>query len=130
MQKLKYEVVGVWSLQSFIVTDVNNESKDWGVHAHGTLIYSGSGHMSININRQLVPTGNEFKDIYEAIFSYSGTYKVDGDKIIHTVTESSNPARIGQDQVRHAKIDNGYLVLSSGKESFGMAVLIWTKICS
>ena len=121
-------IIGVWSLQSFVITDENNLSKNWGDNVHGTLIYTESGHMSISINRQLVSTDNEFKDIYDAILSYAGIYQINGDKIIHTVTESSNPARIGQDQVRHAKLDNGHLVLSSGKESFGVARLVWAKL--
>lgn len=121
-------IVGVWSLESFTIVDGNNNTKNWGKNVHGLLIYTNSGHMSVSMNRDMESTGNEFKDIYDAGLLYSGSFKIDGNTIIHKVTEASNPQRIGKDQTRYAKLDNGILVLSSPKESFGTAHLTWKRL--
>lgn len=121
-------VVGVWSLESFIIVDENKNTKNWGNNVHGLLIYAKSGHMSVSMNRDMVSTGNEFKDIYDAGLLYSGKFKIDGNIIVHKVTEASNPLRIGKDQTRYAKLDKDKLVLSSPKESFGTAHLTWKRL--
>jgi hypothetical protein len=85
--------------------------------------------MSVHINREMdANTQDESKRIYDAILSYAGTYKVEGDLIRHQVTQASNPARIGKEMIRYAAFKNGTLELSTPVESFGRAFLIWRKV--
>lgn len=67
-------------------------------------------------------------DIFGSILFYSGTYAVEGDVITHKVTEASNPQRIGKDMIRYAKTEGTRVTLSSPKESFGTAHLVWQRI--
>ncbi len=56
----------------------------------GTIHYSETGFMSVIVRFAEAPTD------FSEIVSYSGSYKVDGNKIINTVTESVRPDYVGQ----------------------------------
>jgi len=122
---------GTWTLHSFEIENSDtNERSPWGKEAHGLLIYSPSGHMSVSINKKIErdDTQTECEDRFDSILFYSGTYQVTGDKITHQVTQASNPDRIGREMIRFAKYRDGQLELTTPKEKFGRAILTWKKI--
>lgn len=63
----------------------------------GTIHYSDTGFMSVIVRFAEAPT--EFSEIV----SYSGSYQVEGNKIINIVTESVQPDYVGQrlDRIFH-----------------------------
>lgn len=85
--------------------------------------------MSVSINKDVVrESEHEAEDIFDSILFYSGTYQIDGNVIRHQVSNASNPTRIGREMIRYAKLDEDLLTLTTPKESFGTAVLVWRRI--
>jgi hypothetical protein len=121
--------VGTYKLESFEIEETSGLKRSWGKDVHGLLIYTTDGYMSVNINKALEDKSeNESKNIFDSILCYSGTYTVEGDVITHRVTEASNPQRIGKELIRYAKTEGFRVTLSSPKESFGTAYLVWQRI--
>jgi len=126
---MRDEIFGSWSLERFDIVSPEGVEKPWGENVSGLLIYSKDGHMSVSINRALNNSEpNEAKAIFDSILFYSGTFQIDGNVILHQVTQASNPSRIGKEMIRYAELADGLLVLTTPKESFGTAKLIWRKI--
>jgi len=120
---------GTYKLENFEIEELSGHRRPWGKDIHGLLIYTSDGYMSVSINKAIEnKSDNDSKNIFDSILFYSGTYSIDGHVINHKVTEASNPQRIGKDMIRYAKIDGSKITLSSPKESFGTAHLIWKKI--
>ena len=122
------EIEGSWELLSFELEGLDNKVLPWGSNTHGLLIYGKSGQMSVSINRDLAPEGEESKRIFDSILFYSGSYRIDGATIFHIVKNASNPNRIGKEMIRYASLSSGVLMLTSPLESFGRAILKWKKI--
>lgn len=113
---------------SFDIEDPNHQKRPWGKNTTGLLIYSTDGHMSVSINREVEKKSDEeFKNLFDSILFYSGTYVVEGEIIRHQVTQASNPSRIGKSLIRYASQNGALLTLKSPVESFGQATLVWRK---
>lgn len=127
---LTQQILGTWTLAGFQIEDLAGKRRDWGNGAHGLLIYSPSGHMSVSINKDIEndPEQNEVENRFDSILFYSGTYAVDGNTITHRVTEASNPDRIGRVMIRYGEFNKDLVVLTTPKESFGRAILTWRKV--
>ena len=124
------QLTGTWTLQSFQIESNEGSRSDWGNHAQGLLIYSPSGHMSVSINKDVEndPEQNEAQNLFDSILFYSGTYQVEGSTIKHRVTQASNPTRIGKEMIRYSEFKGDTVILTTPKESFGRAILIWQKV--
>lgn len=121
-------VVGTWRLEDFQIEDEDGK-RAWGKNLRGLLIYAPSGHMSVSINKDVESGGdNESENILDSILFYSGTYRVDGDKVFHQVTVASSPARVGKEMVRHAQLEGETLSLVTPAEASPKATLIWKRI--
>lgn len=126
---MRDEIFGSWSLERFDIVSPEGVAKPWGENVSGLLIYSPDGHMSVSINRALDKSeSNESKAIFDSILFYSGTFQIDGNVIRHQVTQASNPSRVGKEMIRYAELTEGLLVLTTPKENFGTAKLVWRKI--
>ena len=122
-------VAGTWRLDSFEIESKEGVRSPWGSNAHGLLIYSASGHMSVSINKDVVKeSSNELEDLFDSILFYAGTYQVEGNLIRHQVTQASNPSRIGREMLRYAEFNGDLITLTTPQESFGRAILVWRRI--
>jgi hypothetical protein len=122
-------IQGAWLLESFQIEDLDKKASPWGNGAHGLLIYTDSGHMSVSINRELAAKFTvEAENIFDSILFYSGTYQIEGATITHQVTNASNPKRIGKQMLRYAELEGDLLTLASPQESFGRAILKWRRV--
>ncbi len=126
----KDQIIGTWKLDSFQIESPDGTRRDWGQNPHGLLIYSGTGHMSVSINKTVEndPDQNETQNLFDSILFYAGTYSVESNTIKHQVTEASNPDRIGREMIRFAEFNNNVVTLVTPKESFGRAILVWRKV--
>lgn len=120
------EVVGTWKLQSFKIIDKSNNIHDWGKNAHGILIYSADGYMSVSINSD-IDTSEASDNLDKHILFYAGTYEIENEKIIHNVMNASDPNRIGRKLIREVACDNNAITLTAHGD-YGSAVLKWEKI--
>lgn len=126
---MRDQILGSWTLVSFAIEDLTGTKIDWGTNAHGLLIYAPSGQMSVSINRDPDPeTQDEFERIFDSILFYSGKFEICGNEIHHLVENASNPTRIGKQLIRYPKVSGNEITLSSPKESFGTAHLVWRKV--
>ena len=98
--------------------------------------------MSATVNRfdrEAFPTGISPRQLekdliataYWSFFHYSGSYRIEANRVIHTVLHSLNPNMVGSEQVRHMKLEGPVLTLSA-RESVGagsrLHELIWHQI--
>ncbi len=121
-------VVGTWRLENFQIEDEDGK-RAWGKNLRGLLIYTLGGHMSVSINKDIESDGdNESENILDSILFYSGTYRVDGDKVFHQVTVASSPARVGKEMVRQARLDGDTLTLDTPPDASPKATLVWKRI--
>jgi hypothetical protein len=129
IMSLMASLQGTWRLISFDIEPPDGPRHPWGAGVHGLLIYAPTGHMSVSINKK--PESeleSDLEGLFDSILFYSGTYQVEGDLIRHQVTEASNPLRIGREMIRYASFDGDRVTLTTPKESFGRAHLVWQKV--
>ena len=115
------QISGTWVLEAFQIEDLSGTISDWGKNSHGLLIYTDDGHMSVSIN------SDKSENILDSILFYAGTFCVEGSTVKHQVTEASQPARIGQELIRYMAFKKDQLILTTQKESFGRAIVVWRR---
>lgn len=121
-------VEGPWSLLSFDIEKPDKSIAPWGQNAHGLLIFTSAGHMSVSINRDVGPGDSDAQKIFNSILFYSGTFRIEGTIIKTMVQNASNPARIGKEMIRYSSLDGDVLTLKTPQESFGTATLRWKRV--
>jgi Lipocalin-like domain len=104
----------------------------------GYLSYSADGRMSVIIvagDRPIplgdVPTDAERVKLHETMIAYAGSYRIDGDRVIHHIDVAWNAAWIGTDQVRFFALSGDALTLRTppssspvdGREGVGILTL-------
>jgi len=121
---------GTYSLASFELESTDGRRSSWGQNTRGLLVYTADGHVSVAINKDVVrdESQHEAENILDSLLFYAGTYQVEGNVIRHQVTLASNPARVGKEMIRYAELNGDSLTLTTPKESFGRAILVWKKI--
>lgn len=138
-------LIGSWKLISFEIQRENGESiYPFGKNAQGTIIYTESGHFSVQLMRpdrprfasgdQMRGTTDEIKANYEGVISYYGHYEFDRKNgfVIHYVEGSLFPNWEGQGQKRFFELSGNWLKLSTPTTLWGggevVAVLTWERI--
>ncbi len=119
--------VGAWVLDDFRITFSDDRSPvfPFGKNAVGQILYAASGHMSAVLSRadrpaltatRLETTGSapaaEKAAAFDSYLSYGGTWTLDGDDIVHTVTHALSPNLVGQDNRRHVTLGPDSVTLS------------------
>lgn len=137
------DVVGTWKLLSYVREEMPSGKKIdvMGPHPTGYLIYGKDGRMMVIFVRSdrqkpagAVPTAQESEELLKGMLSYTGTYEVHADKIVHHVDVSWNESWTGTDQTRSYKLEGDRLSLSTtpsldpieGKMS--VRTLIWERV--
>jgi Lipocalin-like domain len=121
---MKEKLVGTWKLKSFLI-ETNGQKREWRHGAHGFLIYSKEGFVSVSINS--LSKSND--DLFESILFYAGKFEVNENKILHFVTNATDIHRIDKIMERDISLD-GNLLNIIGKGDFGSADLQWEKVIS
>ena len=83
-----------------------------GKNPTGYAIYTPEGRymvVSTGEGREAPKTDEDRAKLFKSMFAYTGTYRVEGDKLITKVDVSWNPAWVGKEQVRTFKIDGDRL---------------------
>ena len=116
-----FDICGTWHLKAFkLIKD--GVVEPWRNGAHGILIYSPDGFMSVSINSD--PTQ---KDWIDTILFYAGTYEVIGDEVTHKVLNATSGERISKTLVRKARFNSEVLSLTA-EGSYGKAVIEWQRL--
>lgn len=71
------------------------------------VLITGEGRLGLNTNQHCA-------ELFSSMYSYSGTYQVQGDKWITKVDVAWNPGWVGNNQIRSFKVDGNRLQTTSG----------------
>ena len=120
------ELVGAWTLERFRIRfdDGRDDLFPFGPDATGLLMYSASGRMSAVLSRaerdtieasrletaSRAPEADKAR-AFDSYLSYAGTWSIDGDDVVHTVTHALSPNLVGQDNRRRARLNADVLTL-------------------
>src|SRR5579863_2811164 len=103
-------IVGTWKLVAATARDRagNPLPTPFGGKGMGRVAFNGEGRMmAVNCDgRPHLPAGTE-----RAYSSYCGNYTFDGSRLVTRVDASSDPARLGSDQVREVRFDGELMIL-------------------
>ncbi len=124
-------VVGTWRLVRAVSRDGhgNELPAPYGGHGMGRVVLGADGSMMAVLcdGRPEIPGGGK-----REYSSYCGNYTFDGKQLITKVDCALEPDRIGGDQVRDVRFENGLMVLRPPARSYGGATeqreLFWEKI--
>jgi hypothetical protein len=121
------ELVGVWRLESFHDLDPEGRREEGplGSAPSGLLIYSADGHVSVTMMRTGSPQPPR-----PDYMSYAGTWRREGDRVVHTIDIAPDPSWLGTDQVRELELRGDRLALV-GSALVGPArrrVLDWRRV--
>ncbi|MFI1304800.1 lipocalin-like domain-containing protein [Streptomyces sioyaensis] len=122
-----HELVGVWRLEAFHDIDSTGALHEGplGPEPRGLLFYSADGHVSVTMMR----TGPAHRG-RSAYMSYAGTWRREGDRVVHTIDVAPEPGWLGTEQSRDLELDGDDLVLH-GTSLVGPVqrrVLHWRRI--
>ena len=112
-------LVGAWRLKSFVrVLEDGSRYDQLGKRPDGYLIYSADGRMSVLFvdgdrasPKQTPPTDAERAALHGSMLAYAGSYRIEGDKVIHHLEIAWDQSRLGSDQVRFFTIEGRTLTL-------------------
>ena len=99
------KLFGLWKTVSFETEYQGSSDRDFplGKNPTGYVMYTPEG-------REAPKTDQDRVELFKSMFAYTGTYRVEGDKLITKVDVSWNPAWVGKEQVRTFKIDGDRLL--------------------
>ena len=112
------QLVGTWQLKSFEVElqGTGEKRSVFGKNPSGFFIFTPDGRAIVLLTgdaRKAGDTDQERAALYRTMNAYTGTYRVEGDKLTTKVDVSWNEAWTGTDQVRFFKLDGNRLDIVS-----------------
>jgi hypothetical protein len=119
-EDLASSIVGTWKMTSFIRKDVGTGKtiKEYGEQPVGYNMYTKGGLLlvfAVAEGRKAPatpnPTDAERIELFNTMYGYSGTYKVEGNKLVYRVDGSWNQRWTGTDVVRQAEIAGNKLTI-------------------
>jgi hypothetical protein len=119
-------IIGTWQLTSHsnVTLDTKETRHPFGEHPTGYLQYSPGGHVvaflavgDLKRPASAIYTDAERSDIHKGIVGgYAGTYRVDGNEVIHHILTSWRPELIGSDQIRFFEINGKILTIKTAPQ--------------
>lgn len=116
---------GAWILEAWRIDygDGRPASFPFGEDARGLLLYTQDGYMSAGISSTgragfggasvRHATAAERARAFDSHFHYQGRFAIEGESIVHTVSDALNPDFVGTRQVRRARLEGEVLELSA-----------------
>lgn len=140
------KLIGSWQLVSWLIHYENGREPGapFGQTPSGQLLYSADGRMSATVHlrdRASFPEDRSPRDLdidmlacaYRSYFHYAGTWRIEGDTVIHRIQHSLNPNMVGTEQARKMNLEEPFLSLVA-EESVGGGTrrheLIWRRAAS
>lgn len=124
-------VTGTWRLVRAVSRDQNGQElpPPYGGHGMGRVALGADGRMMAvlcDARREIPDSGPRDYN------SYCGNYTYDGKQLVTRVDASSDPSRIGSDQVRDVRFEGALMVLRPPPRAYRGSVeqreLYWEKI--
>ena len=104
------DLVGTWRCVRAVSRDDNGKelTPPYGGQGVGRIVFTRDGRMAVMMvdNRKEIPPGQK-----REYGGYSGHYSYDGKQLITRVDTAPDPSRIGTEQVRGVRFENGMMIL-------------------
>jgi hypothetical protein len=118
------QLLGTWELVRWESSyDDGRTIYPMGEDAKGFILYTTDGYMSAALFRGNRPdfvtgealTASEAEKVagWDSYYSYGGPFRIDGDRVIHTVAHSIYPNWLGGTQVREISFEGDHLILTT-----------------
>ncbi|WP_431825535.1 lipocalin-like domain-containing protein [Burkholderia sp. F1] len=126
---MREQLVGAWRLEAFVTVEADGVGPGpLGDAPTGLLVYDGNGYMSVTMmgDADGVPADAAAR----RYMSYAGTWRCDGDSVVHRITVAPDAAWIGTEQVRRIELSGTTLRLY-GRSLTGdrrLRLLEWTRL--
>lgn len=137
------QFIGTWQLVKWIIVDGDKVTEPMGPAPWGLITYAADGYMFAMLGAQPStrakfagsdPLGGSPEEAHRAmstVHSYCGTWKIEGDAVVHTVEGALWPNMVGTRQVRHYRFEGDHVVLKTPpltrKGASGIAELTWKR---
>lgn len=103
-------IVGTWRLVRAVTRDANGKERTppYDGQGMGRIVVGADGRMAVMMidGRKDIPAGQR-----REYSGYSGTYSFTGNKLVTHVDCAPDPSRIGTDQPRGVRFENGMMIL-------------------
>lgn len=124
-------IVGTWRLVRAVSRDSSGKelTAPYGGYGTGRVMLGADGRMMAVTcdGRREIPAGGN-----REYSSYCGNYTFDGKQLTTRVDAASDPSRLGSDQVRDVRFEDGLMILRPPMRAYGGSVeqreLYWEKI--
>jgi hypothetical protein len=131
MATIDPRIVGTWRLTGTLGRDDagNALPPPYGPSAMGLVVFQSDGRMMAVLcdGRAALAAGAP-----RQFMSYAGNYSFDGTALSTRVDASSDASRVGGDQVRHVRFEDGTMVLAPPRRMFAgqmqLQELRWKRI--
>jgi hypothetical protein len=131
MTVIDRRIIGTWRLVSTKGVDDNGKAlpPPYGPAPNGVVCFQPDGRMYCVLcdGRAELP-GNEPRQF----MSYAGNYTFDGSTLSTRVDASSDASRVGGDQVRAVRFENGKMVLAPPRRLYAGVMqhqeLLWERV--
>ncbi|HJO92240.1 MAG TPA: lipocalin-like domain-containing protein [Victivallales bacterium] len=135
-------ILGAWRLSEWYMEDKSGDVyHPFGKEVDGFIMYTSDYYMSANIvalsRKNCISEGVGLESLHQgkgSYLSYSGSYTLYKDRVIHHVKVSLIPEWINNDQERFYKIQDNKLIINSFTEKSDKTVfkhtLVWEKCCN
>ena len=131
MTTIDPRIVGTWRLQSTKGVDDDGRllPPPYGPAPNGLVSFQADGRMYCVLcdGRAELPAGEP-----RQFMSYAGNYTFDGTTLSTRVDASSDASRVGGDQVRTVRFDDGRLVLAPPRRLYAGVMqrqeLLWERV--
>lgn len=88
----------------------------------GIIEYTADGHMSVIVRFSEKPEN------FEDVVAYAGSYRVEGNKIVHKVTHSVRPSYEGQILERDFRLEDGGITTEFENTSEFIKYAFWKRL--
>ncbi len=125
MSITREQLLGGWDLLDWRIEATGEDlpAHPFGADAQGQIMYTVDGRMSAVISRARrrplstpsprQASAEECRDAFTSFFCYAGTWRLEGDTVVHHLSLALNPAMLGTEQRREARLTGEQLELSA-----------------
>jgi hypothetical protein len=117
----RVRLIGNWGLVKHGRVDNLGNYHPTAERMNGQLIYAADGSMSVLITKAPEPK------LVSDIIAYSGSFSVEGGKVLHHIKVSPDPKRLNTTEIRLVSFRGDDLVLTTEPDQGGRYEIVWRK---